>query len=154
MPERYVRFPGNWVGGPHRPPIFFQNPALHALIKQRAKPAPDSNRIIVALRRLTIPIGNNRFCSKRQREGGRTSLHSSALMCPSLWTPKFPQLTRKSLKILRGWWSPPPGFPATPHSTPALLPCYGRGNITVSHPRFLFYTLLRFASILFGKSGD
>jgi len=30
--------------------------------------------------------------------------------------------------------APQPGFPETPHITPAFLPCYGRENITVSHP--------------------
>ncbi len=36
--------------------------------------------------------------------------------------------------MIAGGEAPHSGFPATSHSTPALLPCYGRGNITVSHP--------------------
>ncbi|MCP5246865.1 MAG: hypothetical protein H6937_13305 [Burkholderiales bacterium] len=36
--------------------------------------------------------------------------------------------------IRAGGGAPQPGFPETPHITPALLPCYGRENITVSHP--------------------
>lgn len=93
-----MRFPGNRVGGPHRPrsnAFLFRLNVLQ--IKGRAKPVPDSNRIIAAFRPPTIPIGNNRLRSKLQRAGGRTSLHSSMLTHPSLWTPKFPQLTRQSL---------------------------------------------------------
>ena len=82
------------------------------------------------------------------------SLHSSALMRPSLWAPKFPQLTRKSLKNTVRMVEPPSRFPgnSTYHSgINAVLRPEEYHRVT---PAFLFYTLLWFASTLFGKSGD
>ncbi len=46
-----------------------------------------------------------------------------------------PGCKRNGKDGVAGGGPPQSGFPATPHGAPASLPCYGRGNITVSRPQ-------------------
>lgn len=52
----------------------------------RSKPAPDSNRIMMAIRQSTVPIGNNQLASFDEQEAGRPSINESNETF--LWTPK------------------------------------------------------------------
>lgn len=78
-----------------------------------SKPAPDSNRIMMAIRQSTVPIGNNRLAFLA---GGRPDIPPSRGALKSAQAcglRKFPQLTRQtgfytlnrltSMLLLRGY---------------------------------------------------